>query len=81
MTTGRQSGYPNIRKAAYHDLVKQLNAGFTNIWLYRTPYTLHRPEEGAGPRRTGRPAKIPFGNYMPEDLAGRALAVWLQSST
>ena len=39
ITTGRQSGYAKIRKTAYNDLVKQLNAGFTNIWLYSTPYS------------------------------------------
>ena len=54
LTTGRQSGYPKIRKTAYNDLTKQLNAAFTNIWLYSHALQLHRPEEGDGPRLARR---------------------------
>jgi peptide/nickel transport system substrate-binding protein len=39
LTTGRQSGFVDIRRQAYNDLVPRLNAGFANIWLYRTPYS------------------------------------------
>jgi peptide/nickel transport system substrate-binding protein len=62
IVTGRQSGYPNVRRGAYHDLVTQMNAGFTNIWLYRVPYTIIAANnvKGLDQART-----IPFGNTMP----------------
>ena len=76
MNTGRQSGYPNIRKAAYDDLVKQLNAGFTNIWLYSTPYSFIAQKKVQGLDAPGGPATIPFGNYVPKVWWSE---VWLQS--
>jgi peptide/nickel transport system substrate-binding protein len=36
---GRQSTDVNVRKDAYHDVTRELNAGKTNIWIYRTPYS------------------------------------------
>ena len=71
MNTGRQSGYANVRKDAYDDLVHQLNAATTNIWLYRTPYSIiadpqvHGLRQGEGGRLRQLPA---------EDLVGRPLA-------
>ena len=48
LTTGRQSGYADVRKQAYDDLAQQLNAGLTNIWLYRTPYSLIADQQVKG---------------------------------
>ena len=76
VNTGRQSGYPAIRKAAYHDLVKQLNAGFTNIWLYSTPYSFIAQKKVQGLDAPGGPATIPFGTYAPKVWWSN---VWLQS--
>ncbi|HVN50464.1 MAG TPA: ABC transporter substrate-binding protein [Acidimicrobiales bacterium] len=62
LLAGRRSGFVNVRRQAYHDLVKQLNAGVTNIWLYRIPYTMIAAKNvmGLDMART-----IPFGNTMP----------------
>jgi peptide/nickel transport system substrate-binding protein len=76
VNTGRQNGYPNIRKAAYHDLVKQLNAGFTNIWLYSTPYSFIAQKKVQGLDAPGGPGTIPFGTYAPKTWWSD---VWLQS--
>jgi len=71
LTTGRTSGFANVRKPAYDDLVKQMNAGFTNIWLYRTPYSfIAQPAvKGLNPAR-----EISFGNYQPKTWLG---GLWL----
>jgi peptide/nickel transport system substrate-binding protein len=68
LTTGRSSGYPNIRKAAYDDLVKQVNASATNIWLYSTPYSFIADKQVHG---LSQAEKIPFGNYMPKTWLGQ----------
>ena len=67
----RTSGFANVRKPAYDDLVKQMNAGFTNIWLYRTPYSfIAQPAvKGLNPAR-----EISFGNYQPKTWLG---GLWL----
>jgi ABC-type transport system substrate-binding protein len=63
LATGRQSGYPNVRKQAYDDLVKQINAAAVNIWLYWTPFSLV-----ADPKVHGFEAanEVPFGNFQPK---------------
>ena len=66
--TGRTSGYPNIRKQAYDDLVKQVNASATNIWLYSTPYSFVADPQVHG---LAQAQKIPFGNYMPKTWLGQ----------
>jgi len=68
LTTGRTSGFPNIRKQAYDDLVKQVNASATNIWLYSTPYSFIADKNVHG---LATPAKIPFGNFMPKTWLGQ----------
>ena len=68
LATGRTSGYPNIRKEAYDDLVKQVNQSFTNIWLYSTPYTFIAEKQVHG---LAQAEKIPFGNYMPKTWLGQ----------
>ena len=67
LNTGRQSGYPNIRKDAYDDLVKQLNASATNIWLYNTPYSFIADQTVHG---LAKMKAVPFGNYSPKTWLG-----------
>ncbi|HVN51855.1 MAG TPA: ABC transporter substrate-binding protein [Acidimicrobiales bacterium] len=74
MNTGRESGYPNVRRAAYDDVVKQLNAGFTHIWLYYTPFTYAAQKKVQGLASPQGPAHVPFGNFMPKTWWGQ---IWL----
>ena len=76
LTTGRQSGYPKNRKAAYDDLTQQLNAGFVNIWMYSTPYSFIAQKKVQGLDAPGGPSTIAFGNYSPKTWWAN---VWLQS--
>jgi peptide/nickel transport system substrate-binding protein len=76
LTIGRQSGYASIRKQAYHDLAKQLNAGFTNIWMYSSPYSLIAQKKVQGLDAPGGPSTIPFGNFAPKTWWS---TIWLQS--
>ncbi len=71
---GRQSGYAKIRKTAYDDLVKQLNAGFTNIWLYSTPYSFIAQKKVKGLNAPGGPSPSPSATTQPEDLVVERLA-------
>jgi peptide/nickel transport system substrate-binding protein len=66
LTTGRQSGFPNIRRTAYHDLAKQLNAGVTHVWLYYTPFTYIAQKQVQGLNTPQGPGTVPFGNFMPK---------------
>ncbi len=67
LTTGRQSGYPNDPEAAaYDDLVKQLNASATHIWLYYTPFTYIAQKRVQGLDTTVGPGHVPFGNFTPK---------------
>jgi len=67
LTTGRQSGFVDVRKQAYDDLTRELNSGFTNIWLYRTPYSLIAEKQVRG---LTSPRTIAFGNYEPKTWLG-----------
>ncbi len=61
---GRQSPSQATRKAAYDDLVRQINAAAVNIWTFSTPYSLV-----ADPKVHGLPAGStagPFGNFQPK---------------
>jgi peptide/nickel transport system substrate-binding protein len=71
LNTGRQSGYVNVRKQAYDDLVKQLNAGFTHIWLYYTPFTYVAAKKVQGLDSPTGPGHIPFGNFDPKTWWGQ----------
>ena len=66
LTTGRQNGYPSERRAAYEDLVHQLNAGVTHIWLYYTPFTYIAQRKVQGLDAPQGPGHIPFGNFVPK---------------
>ncbi len=76
LNTGRQSGYPNVRRAAYQDLAKQLNAGFDNIWMFSTPYSFIAEKKVQGLDAPGGPSTIAFGNFQPKTWWA---TVWLQS--
>ena len=60
---GRQSGYIDQRKDAYHDLVKQLNAGAVNIWTYWTPWSIVAEKNVHGLAEAGQ---VPFANFQPK---------------
>jgi peptide/nickel transport system substrate-binding protein len=72
LNKGSESGYPDQRKAAYDDLVHQLNSNVLNIWLFRTPYSLIASKQVRG-LNTAR--DVPFGNYYPKTWLGD---LWLQ---
>jgi peptide/nickel transport system substrate-binding protein len=76
INAGRTSGYPSQRKSAYDDLVKQLNASATDIWLYRTPYSFIAQKKVQGLYAPGGPSQIPFGNFSPKTWWAE---IWLQS--
>ena len=76
LTTGRGSGYANIRKPAYDNLVKQLNAAATNIWMYSTPYSFIAQHSVHGFDAYDGPEHIAFGNYLPKTWWSE---IWLQS--
>jgi ABC-type transport system substrate-binding protein len=73
LATGRTNAYPAQRKAAYDDLVHQLNSAATYDWLYRTPYSLiaQRDVQGLDGAR-----QVSFGNYEPKTWLGD---LWLSS--
>ncbi len=76
LTTGRGSGYVNIRKPAYDDLVKQLNAAATNIWMYSTPYSFIAQKKVQGFDAPDGPTHVAFGDYLPKTWWSE---IWLQS--
>lgn len=73
LATGRTNPYPNKRKAAYDDLVHQLNAAAIDDWLYRTPYSLVAQHQVQG---LETPQTVSFGNYAPKTWLGD---LWLQN--
>jgi peptide/nickel transport system substrate-binding protein len=76
MNTGRQDATVSVREAAYHDVAKQLNAGFTHIWLYYTPFTYVADKDVQGLDTPQGPGTVPFGNFMPKTWWNQ---VWLSS--
>ncbi len=67
LNTGRESGYEAVRKQAYNALVPQLNAGFVNVWLYRTPYSLIAD---AGVQGLAKARAVAFANTEPKTWLG-----------
>jgi peptide/nickel transport system substrate-binding protein len=74
LATGRTNPYPDKRKAAYDDLVHQLNSAATYDWLYRTPYSLIAQHQVQG---LDTPRTVSFGNYSPKTWLGD---LWLASN-
>ena len=67
MNTGRQSGYRGDSQGRHTtDLVEHLNAAFTHIWLYYTPFTYVADKNVQGLSTAQGPGTIPFGNFMPK---------------
>ncbi len=75
LTIGRQSGYPKVRQQAYDDLTRQLNAAFTHIWLYRTPYSIITTRTVHGLDGPTGPAHISFANTDPKTWFAQ---IWMQ---
>jgi peptide/nickel transport system substrate-binding protein len=71
LVTGRESDDFDTRKAAYDDIVREINGAAVNIWTYSTPYSII-----AGDRVHGLTtvADVPFGNYQPKTWIGE---LWL----
>ncbi len=67
LDTGRESGYLDVRRKAYNDLARDLNAGFANLWLYRTPYSLIADPKVQG---LAKVREVGFGNYQPKTWLG-----------
>ena len=63
LATGRTSGYPDVRKQAYDDLVTQLNQSAVNIWLYWTPYSIVADKSVHGLQAAN---DTPWGNFQPK---------------
>ena len=72
LATGRQSGFPQQRKDAYHDLVRRRNDAVTDIWAYWTPYSLIADTRVHGLETA---QKIPFANFQPKTWLGE---LWRQ---
>ncbi len=68
LAVGRQNPSMAARKAAYDDLVHQINAAAVNIWTFSTPYSLiARPSVHGLP---SGPTAAPFGNFQPKTWLG-----------
>ena len=67
LKTGRQNANMAARKAAYDDIVRQINAAAVNIWTYTTPYSLifAKSVHGLDGARS-----VPFGNFQPKPWWG-----------
>ncbi len=74
LAKGRASGYPATRKAAYTDLVHQLNAAAVNDWLYYTPYSFVAQRSVHGLEGAGQ---APFANYEPKTWLAN---LWISNS-
>ena len=61
---GRENPSTPARKAAYDDLVRQINAAAVNIWTFSTPYTLIAARNVHG--LPSGPDAAPFGNFQPK---------------
>jgi ABC-type transport system substrate-binding protein len=72
LVTGRQSGFPDQRKQAYHDLVRRRNDAVADIWVYWTPYTLIADSKVHG---FETPQKIAWANFQPKTWLGE---LWRQ---
>jgi len=67
ITTGRESPDFATRKAAYDEVVHQINGAAVNIWTYSTPYSII-----ASPKVHGlsKASQVPFGNFQPKTWLG-----------
>ncbi len=72
LKVGRENGYPEQRKAAYDDLVKQVNGAAVDIWTNFTPWSIVADKHVHG---LASAEKLPFGNFQPKTWWGE---VWHQ---
>jgi ABC-type transport system substrate-binding protein len=63
LETGRVNQDPEVRKAAYTELVRELNRLAVNIWLYWTPHTLAAAENVGG---LAAVTGLPWANHEPK---------------
>jgi ABC-type transport system substrate-binding protein len=73
LKTGRESNDFATRKAAYDDLVQEINAQAVNIWTFSTPYSLIASKKVHG---LAQPSQVPFGNFQPKTWLAD---LWLSS--
>jgi len=73
LATGRSNPDRAARKAAYTDLVRELNESTVFIWLYWTPYSII-----AGPQVQGlqAAARVPFAHTHPKHWFGE---LWVRT--
>jgi len=70
---GRENPDHAARKAAYDDLVHQINAAAVNIWTFSTPYSIIAQPAVKGLKAA---TEVPFGNFQPKTWLG---GLWLAS--
>jgi ABC-type transport system substrate-binding protein len=71
LETGRVNQDPEVRKAAYTELVRELNRNAVNIWLYWAPHTLAATRSVGGlDAVTG----LPWANHEPKLCWGE---IWI----
>jgi peptide/nickel transport system substrate-binding protein len=71
LKVGRENPDHDARKAAYDDLVHQINAAAVNIWTFSTPYSIIAQPRVKGLRAA---SEVPFGNFQPKTWLG---GLWL----
>ncbi len=74
LETGRRSSSVDDRKAAYDDLVRQINTAAVNVWLFYVPHTLIAANDVHGLQQA---AALHFANFQPKPWWGD---VWKSSS-
>ena len=64
---GRESDDFATRKAAYDEIVREINGAAVNIWTYSIPYSIIANERVGGLKAV---SEVPFGNYQPKTWFG-----------
>ena len=67
LTIGRESDDFATRKAAYDEIVREINGAAVNIWTYSIPYSVIANERVGGLKPI---SEVPFGNYQPKTWFG-----------
>jgi len=74
LDVGRRSSSVDERKAAYDDLVHQINGAAVNIWLFYVPHSLIAANDVHGLQQAGA---LHFANFQPKPWWGD---VWKSTS-
>jgi peptide/nickel transport system substrate-binding protein len=72
LKVGRENPDHAARKAAYDDLVHQINGAAVNIWTFSTPYSIIAAPAVKGLKVA---SEVPFGNFQPKTWLG---GLWLK---